>query len=716
MRIIKWLIKIVGKINPIIKFFNKILFLDLFFWIFNIFIYINFECNNTNESIFIIIKSLLFLIVIFYFFIKFTEPLIEKKKNLPWEYSKWFKFSLIFILFFLSLLVLINIKSDYFRFLLILLNIISLILLYFYFSDHEVIELIFYSIRKKSKYFWVVVFICLSLNISMSIFLSYCGIELSSFWDKEQIKWWQIFLFSLINCLCSLIDPSNMSILIIITIMTIINSSLFFISALVFAESAKTVFSEEKGIIFIPTIKLESKKYQNIKFDKSLLNHPLNIYQFKKEFWDKFSNYKDQIEEEWVKDKYIFANSNEKIDDVLMNIKNKLGNELYEKYIEKINENIIRIKSKNLWNLLNADIKLINFNFNYYFEPLYDITIPNDKDIDQYINNLAKKYSINFDFELLNSDQSDENKKVIQFFSLKKNKISLLQDFDNKRLKRVYYVRFKLNCWKTFNWESIKLQLESFFLTDELKLKLEDFYFYNKYKKTLTLKVYDEFCIDNDKTEKILNAEYDYWFKDWFWKDKTKCETFLEYKMNWKEEKEQILIKVINSDCLFTKDFFASAWINKFDRKTKIKNKKKHKIESNSDDFIEINKNSTMHKIVIVTNNSDKLEQSLKERIFNFIGIDNIFNFYERIYLSKKYFSDFLKERHSLQLLVKNSFLANEENRKNFENLINEYQYSYDRYKFDNKPNNKFEYKIIPLNPLEDWDTSNEHETWISWW
>ena len=534
MWIIKWLIKIRGKIKPIIEYSNKILFFDLFFWIFNIFIYINFECNNTNESIFIIIKLLLLFLIVFpYFYIKFITSLIEKKKNLPWEYFKWSKFYLIFFLFFLSLSVLIYIKSDYFRFLLILLNIISLILLYFYFSDLEVIKLIFYSIRKKSKYFWVVVFICLSLNISMSIFLSHRGIELSSFWDKEQIKWWQIFLFSLINCLCSLIDPSNMSILIIITIMTIINSSLFFISALVFADSAKTVFSEEKGIIFIPTIKLESKKYQNIKLDKSLLNYPLNIHQFKKEFWDKFSNYKDQIEEEWVNDKYIFANSNEKIDDVLMNIKNKLGNELYEKYIEKINENIIRIKSKNLWNLLKTDIKLINFNFNYYFQPLYKITIPNDKDIDQHIKKLAKKYSIYFDFKLLNSDQSTENKKVIQFFSLKNNKISLLQDFDNKRLKRVYYVRFKLNCWRTFDWESIKSGLNSF-LADELKLKLEVFYFYNKYKKTLTLKFYDEFCIGNDKTEKILNVEHS-WFNDWFWKDKTKCETFLEYEMNWKE-------------------------------------------------------------------------------------------------------------------------------------------------------------------------------------
>ena len=498
--------------------------------------------------------------------------------------------------------------------------------------------------------------------------------------------------------------------------MTIINSSLFFISALVFADSAKTVFSEEKGIIFIPTIKLESKKYQNIKLDKSLLNYPLNIHQFKKEFWDKFSNYKDQIEEEWVNDKYIFANSNEKIDDVLMNIKNKLGNELYEKYIEKINENIIRIKSNNLWNLLKVDVKLINFNFNYHFQPLYKITIPNDKYIDQHIKKLAKKYSISFDFKLLNSDQSTENKKVIQFFSLKKNKISLLQDFDNKRLKRVYYLRFKLNCWKTFDWESIKSGLNSF-LADELKLeKISDHHYYNKHKKTLTLKFYDEFCIGNDKTEKILNVEHS-WFNDWFWKDKTKCETFLEYEMNWKEEKEQILIKTINSDYLFIKRPFMTGWINKFDRKTKTKNKKKHKIESNSYDFIEINKNSTMHKIVIVTNNSDKLEQSLKERIFNFIGIDNIFNFDEKIYLSKeKEFSLWsFKEKCSFQLLVKNSFLADEENHKNFENLINEYQYSYDRYKFDNKPNNKFEYKIIPINPLEDWDSSDNCYKYKAW-
>lgn len=312
--------------------------------------------------------------------------------------------------------------------------------------------------------------------------------------------------------------------------------------------------------------------------NKELLSIPLDIQKFKKEFWDKFSDYKDQIEEEWVKDKYVFVNSNEKIDDVLMNIKNKLGNELHEKYIEKINENIIRIKSNNLWNLLKADIKLINFNFNYYFQPLYKITIPNGKYIDQHIKKLAKKYSINFDFKLLNSDQSTENKKVIQFFSLKNNQISLLQDFDNKRLKRVYYVRFKLNCWKTFNWESIKSKLK-LFLTDELKLEEipDHHHYYNNHKKTLTVKVYDKFCIGSDKTEKILNAEYDCWFKDWFWKDKTKCETFLEYKMNLQEEKEQILIKTLNTNYWLHKQFFLTGWIDKFNRKIMKASKKKTK-------------------------------------------------------------------------------------------------------------------------------------------
>ena len=117
-----------------------------------------------------------------------------------------------------------------------------------------------------------------------------------------------------------------------------------------------------------------------------------------------------------------------------------------------------------------------------------------------------------------------------------------------------------------------------------------------------------------------------------------------------------------------------------------------------------------MHKIIIVRNNSAKLEQLLKERIFNFIGSDNIFNFDEKIYLSKSSFWNFPEEKHSFQFIVKNSFLANEENRKNFENLINEYQYSYDRYKFDNKTKNKFEYKIMPISPLEDWDSSKGSE------
>lgn len=240
--------------------------------------------------------------------------------------------------------------------------------------------------------------------------------KISSYYEEEKLKWWQIFLVSLINCLCSILDQSSMPILIIITIMTIINSSLFFISALVFADSLKTVFNGEKTIIFLPTVKSNPKKYSNIKINRSSL---LNAHQFAKEFWDKFPDYKQQINERLIDGEYIFINSNEKMVDVLKNIRNKLGNKLYKQYIEEINENTIKLKNKELkfiaW--IKKETKLMNFDFYYYFQPLYEIKIPNDKDIDKHIKNLAKKYFINFDLdELLNSEKSNKNEKTFKFF------------------------------------------------------------------------------------------------------------------------------------------------------------------------------------------------------------------------------------------------------------------------------------------------------------
>ena len=198
--------------------------------------------------------------------------------------------------------------------------------------------------------------------------------------------------------------------------MTIINSSLFFVSTFIFACSVKTIFKEEKEIIFIPTIKL--KKYQNIRLDESLLNYSPNIHKFKKEFWDKFSNYKDQIKEELVKDQYIFVNPKEKEEEEEIDM-NRVFKNIQDK-VEKINGNMIIMKRSNSITWFNTNDELRNFNFLDYFQPLYKITIPND--IINDIEDLAKTYFINFDFKLLDSKKSSKNKETIYFFHSKKTK------------------------------------------------------------------------------------------------------------------------------------------------------------------------------------------------------------------------------------------------------------------------------------------------------
>ena len=704
-------------IKKIRHFFNEFLLGDLILWILNIFIYIKFECFNFNEKERIIIfgiKITLVMSLIFYYFLfRFSKKAAFQIKSFTNKWLILLKFFVIFLLFIFSLFALPFIQDDYCRFFLILINIFSLIFLYYFFSGREVINMIFYAIRKKSKFFWYVVFLCISLNVFISVFLScFIGpLEINP--QENKYMWWQFFLFSLINCLCSLLNENNMYMLIIITMMTIINSSLFFISALIFADSVKTVFKGERTIIFLPTVNLNIKKYSNIKINRSSL---LNAHQFAKEFWDKFPDYKQQINERLIDGEYIFINSNEKMVDVLKNIRNKLGNKLYKQYIEKINENTIKLKNKELkffaW--IKKETKLMNFDFYYYFQPLYEIKIPNNKDIDEHIKNLAKKYFINFDLDkLLNSEKSSKNEKTFKFFSLKQHSssISLLQDFDSTRLTRVYYVRFKVNCWQTFNWEYIKSELNSFF-SEKLKLKLLDnFYYYKKCKKTLALKVYDEFCISDDKTEKILNLK-NVWFQDWFRTDKIKCQTFLEYKIESQEEKEQTLIKAFESNYLFNK-FYNSQWVNKLDKKQNKLDKKKEKNKKNNQQDTNNNlimMNTSLHKVIVVTNNLDRLEQDFKEKIFNFIGFENILNFNEKIYLSKYSFRDYLKEKHSFQFIVRNNFLSDAENLKRFKDLLNEYQYSYDRYNFNfnDQKDNKLNYQIIPITPLEDWDRYNK--------
>ena len=158
------------------EFVDKYLLIDLLFWILNIFIYIKFECFNFNEKermIIFGIKIFLIISLIFYYFLfRFSKKAAFEIKTFTNKNLIWLKFSFIFILFILSLLSLSFTQDDYCRFFLILINIFSLIFLYYFFSGYEVINMIFYAIRKKSKFFWFVVFLCISLNVFISVFLS----------------------------------------------------------------------------------------------------------------------------------------------------------------------------------------------------------------------------------------------------------------------------------------------------------------------------------------------------------------------------------------------------------------------------------------------------------------------------------------------------------------------------------------------------------------
>lgn len=138
-------------------------------------------------------------------------------------------------------------------------------------------------------------------------------------------------------------------------------------------------------------------------------------------------------------------------------------------------------------------------------------------------------------------------------------------------------------------------------------------------------------------------------------------------------------------NCLFNK-FYNPLWVNKLDKKQNKLDKKKEKNKKNNQQDTNNNlimMNTSLHKVIVVTNNLDRLEKDFKEKIFNFIGFNNILNFNEKIYLSKPSFWDHLKEKHSFQFIVRNNFLSDAENLKIFKDLLNEYQYSYDRYNFN---------------------------------
>lgn len=178
----------------------------------------------------------------------------------------------------------------------------------------------------------------------------------------------------------------------------------------------------------------------------------------------------------------------------------------------------------------------------------------------------------------------------------------------------------------------------------------------------------------------------------------TNFKSFLEYSTNSEQEKEQIWIKINsnNLDCKFKK---------KKRKKDEDESKKEKKLEEikPEDTF-----NNYLKKIIITSDIEGELNQSFKTELFNFFGVNNITDFEEKIYLSKSS-SKFAKEKHSFQFILSRSSL-NEDQLKNFNNLMSKHSTSYSTYSkhnfFDNakKKETNLEYTILYLNPLEKWN------------
>ena len=236
--------------NSILKkleFFLHLLFilsLFYFYWI---------DLNKIlsfTQIKFTIIASLFSLFLFWYLFSYYILGVIktENNKNAVISVS-------CFILFIISLLSSFFISSSYCRFFLIILNITLVIIsVLFAFNNYYIVNLIKYSIGRKMIYFLPVILLFLVINISMSIYTSFSiSLEQSKYLLGVELKdrWWQFFLLSLVNCLCSVIDETgDMNLIIIIALTTIINSILFFSSSLIFGESIKFTIENRNYIYF----------------------------------------------------------------------------------------------------------------------------------------------------------------------------------------------------------------------------------------------------------------------------------------------------------------------------------------------------------------------------------------------------------------------------------------------------------------------------------
>ena len=395
-----------------------------------------------------------------------------------------------------------------------------------------------------------------------------------------------------------------------------------------------------------------------IYLNEKILSTPLNIQKVKENFWDKFSDHYEEIKEITC---YLFVD--DEIEKPIEYIKEQMGSS-YDKYIANWDENTKIIKFKEKYKLKKIEKKLKKINILNGFKEMIQIKLPANnvrKEMEYYLyDDLLKKYSINIDEKM--------KKNNLLPFSLKNNfkYATLIQNLNSNKIHRIYYVKTN----KSVSEEELK-KLES-------KFKILH---KNKFNKKIILQ--DLYYVEN-KTEEIKKILINI-------KNNVKSE--LIYETNSEKEIEQILIKVKKENLEPSNSIFLNYSITRKKLTSKII-KKDYQNISNSEEF---STHNSMHNVIIITNKEGKINQSLRDKIYNFISFDNIVNFEEIIYLSKKNFFSVPKEKYSFQFLVKD-FFKDEKNRKKFKNLINQHKHSCNKtYKFLNKNSNDIELEIIPI-------------------
>ena len=412
---------------------------------------------------------------------------------------------------------------------------------------------------------------------------------------------------------------------------------------------------------------------------KELLWPSLNIQKLKKEFWNRFKDHYDELKE--IKEEnntYLFIGNNQNsIENQLKHIKHKL-NKKYKKYIDDSNKDINKIKFKKNIDFPRhpkINIKLENINFFNDFQKLIKLEFPTGhigKSMKDYLyDDLAKKYSINI---------NEEDKENNYFFSLGINfsYISFIENLDHNRLHRIYYFKFKKK-YKNIREDQLEKMKLKILYKNKNFLILEDM----DVIENRTNKIIKEILIDTD-------IKYNF-------------DSDLVYQVNSELEIEQILVKAKKENLDAYNPPFFNHWVNAKRKKVKkIKNKELKKI----DNFEQFSKHNSMHKLIIRTNKEGKINQSFKNKIYKLVTFDDIVNFEEAIYLSRKNIWSTPTEKHSFQFLIKD-FSKYE---KEINDLINQHKNSNNNaYKFLNKKDNDIEFEIIPIvNTLEHSDCSME--------